>query len=93
MDSLDFYRTLLPEPTRGATDVMLDNCLAWVGAWVTPERIYTADQLAAWALRNGYERRDSSDLVALLREAYPYVDHPSMLATAINDAIAARRAV
>lgn len=99
MDSLDLYRVLHPVPDRAEADALLERLLAWVGAFAVPERIYIRADLDAWALRNGYEKRDSEPLCALLREAYAVLPHnqggdgPDALTTRINDAIVARRAL
>ena len=93
MDSQDFRRTVWPDADRESTDALLTRCLLWVGKWAMPERVFGFEQLEAWALRNGFEKRDSTELVALLRQAQPHIDAYTDLSVAINDAIVARRPV
>lgn len=93
MDSKDFERSILPDRGRAVSDMMLKVALAWVGANAPPEYVYDADQLAAWALRNGYEKRDNTEACALLREARAFVPAPSSLSTAMNDFVVARRSL
>ena len=93
MDSLDFWRTLHPTPKRDEADATLMAALGWIANNALPERLYTAGELDAWALRAGYSKSDNADLIALLREVRPLIAAPSSLATAINDAITARRSL
>ena len=87
MDSKDFERSILPERRREVTDMMLTVAMGWIAANAIPEQTFPASKLDAWALRNGYEKKDSTALIALLRQVEPLLDHPSDIATAVNDAI------
>jgi hypothetical protein len=90
MDSIDFYRTLMPTPTRDDADALLTTTLLWIGKWAQPDRVFDVHRLDAWATTNGYAKEpDNSDLINLLRQAYSFVTVPSALSIAINDAIVA----
>lgn len=93
MDSMDFRRTVWPDMSRDETEALLTRALLWVGKWAFPERVFDRPQLEAWALRNGFEKRDSTELVELLRQTQQYVVRGTSLSVAINDAIVARREV
>lgn len=91
MDSLDLYRRVIaPTPGRETTDALLLAILSWVGESAPPERVFSGQQLDAWALRNGYSKVANADLLALLRRALacvPVGNGPDDLAGLINDAL------
>ena len=90
MDSQDFLRVVMPPATRDESDAMLDRAWAWIASCALPERVFSADKLHAWAMRSGYEKKDSTELIDLLRQADAVLPHPSKLTRAINDAVMAR---
>ena len=90
MDSQDFFRVVTQPPTRDQSDSMLERALGWISSCSLPEKVFTEDVLHAWALRSGYEKKDSTELIDLLRQADGVLPHPSKLTRAINDAVMAR---
>jgi hypothetical protein len=75
MDSLDLFRSCIWDYyDRDRADAKLAGILRWVGQNVRPGDIYSASDLAAWALFNGYRNgTGDADLIAALREASRYV--------------------
>jgi hypothetical protein len=74
MDSLDlFLNVVWDRYDRARADAKLSDILAWVGKNVRPDDIYSASDLAAWALFNGYRKgTGDADLIAALKEAAQY---------------------
>jgi len=90
MDSQDFLIVVMPPATRDESDVMLQRAIDWIASCAIPERVFDAAQLHAWALRSGYEKKDNTELIDLLRQADGVLPHPSKLTRAINDAVMIR---
>lgn len=88
MDSLHFHRTVFPL-LRDECDARLEKVLAWVGAYATPEQIFTDDQLANWAHTHGYTRtQDVRQIAALLQRVSGRIERDSPLSVEVANAIA-----
>lgn len=92
MDSRELYQIISPFD-RERADTLMWAILGWVGQAVPAERVYSAEQLAAWALRSGWRQHDDAELCALLKSTQEYVPAFTPLSTSISDALAARRAI
>ena len=87
MDSMDFRRVVSPDLNRVDTDAMLQRAMGWLRANAPPDYVFSAPQLTAWALANGFTRQvDTAKIADLLRRALPQIQvGPETVAGEVND--------
>ena len=87
MDSLHFFQHTIWNIDRDEADARLAAVLAWVGTYAQPDCVFTPAKLAEWATMHGYLQRDTTELVALLKQAQQWAPRDTVLASRLQETI------